>query len=171
MTSAADIKQIFGSASISSILVENSKPFILDRLIDYIDKYSITKEALTLSPDQYKGRILVVDDDVDITHSFSLALQKDGFIVDTYNDPLKALENFKADLYDLVLLDIKLPTMDGFELYDKIREIDRRVKVCFISGYQMNYLALREQGLQIDCFISKPIKIEDLLRKINAELA
>jgi two-component system response regulator ChvI len=126
---------------------------------------------LTSSPDQYKGRILLVDDDVDITHSFSLALQKDGFIVDTYNDPLIALGDFKADLYDLVLLDIKLPKMDGFELYDKIREIDRRVKVCFISGYQTNYLALREQGLQIDCFISKPIKIEDLLRRINAELA
>ena len=126
---------------------------------------------MTSSPDQYKGRILLVDDDVDITHSFSLALQKDGFIVDTYNDPLIALGVFKADLYDLVLLDIKLPKMDGFELYDKIREIDRRVKVCFISGYQMNYLALREQGLQIDCFISKPIKIEDLLKKINAELA
>ncbi|HEX5904702.1 MAG TPA: response regulator [Candidatus Nitrosocosmicus sp.] len=124
-----------------------------------------------MSPDQYKGRILVVDDDVDITQSFSLALRKDGFIVDTYNDPLISLENFKADLYDLVLLDIKLPRMDGFELYDKIREIDRRVKVCFISGYQMNYLALREQGLQIDCFISKPIRIEDLLRRINAELA
>ena len=125
---------------------------------------------MTSSPDQYKGRILLVDDDVDITHSFSLALQKDGFIVDTYNDPLMALGDFKADLYDLVLLDIKLPKMDGFELYDRIREIDRRVKVCFISGYQMNYLALREQGLQIDCFISKPVKIEDLLRRINAEL-
>jgi DNA-binding response OmpR family regulator len=133
--------------------------------------YSNTKEALTLSPDQYKGRILLVDDDVDITHSFALALQKDGFIVDTYTDPLIALGDFKGDLYDLVLLDIKLPNMDGFELYDKIREIDRRVKVCFISGYQMNYLALREQGLQIDCFISKPIKIEDLLRRINAEIA
>jgi two-component system, OmpR family, response regulator ChvI len=144
---------------------------VLDRLIDHIDMYSITKEALTSSPDQYKGRILLVDDDVDITHSFSLALQKDGFIVDTYNDPLIALGDFKADLYDLVLLDIKLPKMDGFELYDKIREIDRRVKVCFISGYQMNYLALREQGLQIDCFIPKPIKIEDFLRRINEELA
>ena len=124
-----------------------------------------------MSPDQYKGRILLVDDDVDITHSFSLALQKDGFIVDTYNDPLIALGDFKADLYDLVLLDIKLPKMDGFELYDKIREIDRRVKVCFISGYQMNYLALREQGLQIDCFIPKPVKIDDFLRRINAEMA
>lgn len=133
--------------------------------------YSITEGALISSPHQCKGRILLVDDDLDITRSFALALQKDGFIVDTYNDPLIALGDFKADLFDLVLLDIKLPKMDGFELYDKIREIDRRVKVCFISGYQMNYLALREQGLQIDCFISKPVKIEDLLKKINAELA
>ena len=125
---------------------------------------------MTSSPDQYKGRILVVDDDIDITHSFALALQKDGFIVDTYNDPLIALGDFKPDLYDLVLLDIKLPKLNGFELYDKIREMDRRVKGCFISGYQMNSLALREQGLQIDCCISKPVKIEDLLRRINAEL-
>jgi DNA-binding response OmpR family regulator len=133
--------------------------------------YSVTKENLASSQKQCKGRILLVDDDVGITRSFALALRKDRFIVDTYNDSLIALGDFKADLYDLVLLDIKLPKMDGFELYDKIREIDRRVKVCFISGYQMNYLALREQGLQIDCFISKPVKIEDLLRRINAELA
>jgi DNA-binding response OmpR family regulator len=119
----------------------------------------------------YKGRILLVDDEEDIAQSFSLAIQKDGFIVDTYNDPLTVLSNFKTDLYDLVLLDIKLPNMDGFELYDRIRAMDKRVKVCFISGYQMNYLALREQGLEIDCFISKPVKIEDLLKRINAELA
>jgi two-component system, OmpR family, response regulator ChvI len=139
-------------------------------LIDHIDMYSITEEALTSSPNQYKGRILLVDDDADITRSFALALQKDGFIVDTYNDPLIALGDFKADLYDLVLLDIRLPKMDGFELYDNIRGMDKRVKVCFISGYQMNYLALREQGLPIDCFISKPIKIEDFLKRINMEL-
>ncbi len=120
---------------------------------------------------EYKGRILLVDDEEDIAQSFSLAIQKDGFIVDTYNDPLMVLSNFKTDLYDLVLLDIKLPNMDGFELYDKIRAMDKKVKVCFISGYQINYLALREQGLEIDCFISKPVKIEDLLKRINAELA
>lgn len=120
---------------------------------------------------EYKGRILLVDDEEDIAQSFSLAIQKDGFIVDTYNDPLTVLSNFKTDLYDLVLLDIKLPNMDGFELYDKIRAMDKKVKVCFISGYQINYLALREQGLEIDCFISKPVKIEDLLKRINAELS
>lgn len=133
--------------------------------------YSTITDALTSSPDLCKGRILLVDDEKDIAQSFALALEKDGFIVDIYNDPLIAVGAFKADLYDLVLLDIRLPHMDGFELYDKIREADKRVKVCFITGYQMNFLALREQGLQTDCFISKPIKLEDLVRRINAELA
>lgn len=129
------------------------------------------KSNMNSSSHEYKGRILLVEDEEDIAQSFSLAIQKDGFIVDTYNDPLIVLSNFKTDLYDLILLDIKLPNMDGFELYDKIRDMDKRVKVCFISGYQMNYLALREQGLEIDCFISKPVKIEDLLKRINAELS
>jgi two-component system, OmpR family, response regulator ChvI len=129
------------------------------------------KSNMNSSSHEYKGRILLVDDEEDIAQSLSLAIQKDGFIVDTYNDPLMVVSNFKTDLYDLVLLDIKLPNMDGFELYDKIRDMDKRVKVCFISGYQMNYLALREQGLEIDCFISKPVKIEDLLKRINVELA
>jgi two-component system, OmpR family, response regulator ChvI len=60
--------------------------------------------------------------------------------------------------------------MDGFELYEKIRNIDRRVKVCFMSAFPMNYLALREQGLQIECIISKPIRIKDMVRRINTEL-
>ena len=114
---------------------------------------------------------MLVDDEVDVAQPFSLAFQKDGFIVDTYNDPVKALSNFKTDLYDLVLLlDIRLPNMDGFELYEKIRNVDRRVRVCFMSAFRMNYLALREQGLQIECIISKPIRIKDMVRKINAEL-
>jgi DNA-binding response OmpR family regulator len=113
---------------------------------------------------------LLVAEEVDVAQSFSLAFQKDGFIVDTYNDPVKALSNFKTDLYDLVLLDIRLPNMDGFELYEKIRDIDRRVKVCFMNAFSMNYLALREQGLKIECIISKPIRIKDMVRRINAEL-
>ena len=131
--------------------------------------YFITKESFASSSKKYKGRILLVDDEKDIAQPFAIALEKDGFIVDTYNDPLIAFGDFKGDLYDLVLLDIRLPHMDGFELYDKIRNMDRRVKVCFISGYQMNFLALREQGLQTDCFIPKPIELRDLVRRINAE--
>ena len=123
-------------------------------------------------PNECKGRILIVDDEPDIAQSFALALEDDGFIVDSYDDPLIALSNFKTDLYDLVLLDIKLPNMDGFELYDKIRGMDKRIKVCFISAYQVNYLALRDQypGLETDCFIPKPVKVEDLVKRVNKEL-
>jgi DNA-binding response OmpR family regulator len=72
-----------------------------------------SKAALYSSSYKYKGRILLVDD---IAQSFFLAFQKNGFIVDTYNDPIKALSNFKTDLYDIVLIDIRLPNMDGFAL-------------------------------------------------------
>ena len=130
-----------------------------------------TSEESTYScTNEYKGRILLIDDEVHVAQAYSIALQKDGFIVDTYNDPEIAISNFKIDLYDLVLVDVRLLNMDGFELHDKIRDIDRRVKVCFMSKYQVNYLALREQGLQIDCFISKPIELRELVRKINVEL-
>ena len=134
--------------------------------------YSSLSSSSSIPPNKYKGRILIVDDEPEIAQLFALALEDDGFIVDTYNDPLIALSNFKTDLYDLLLVDIKLPNMDGFELYDKIRDMDKRVKVCFISAYQMNYLALRDQypGLETDCFIPKPVKVEDLVKRINAEL-
>jgi two-component system, OmpR family, response regulator ChvI len=148
---------------------------LLYRCTDKEKKESIVlisriKKQPCILPPIYKGRILLVDNEVDVAQSFSLAFQKDGFIVDTYNDPVKALSNFKTDLSDLVLLDIRLPNIDGFELYEKIRNIDRRVKVCFMSAFPMNYVALREQGLQIECIISKPIGIKDMVRRINTEL-
>ena len=134
--------------------------------------YSSLSSSSSTPPNECKGRILIVDDEPEIAQLFALALEDKGFIVDTYNDPLIALSKFKTDLYDLVLLDIRLPNMDGFELYGKIRNMDKRIKVCFISAYQVNYLALRDQypGLEIDCVISKPVKIEDLVKIVKAEL-
>ena len=125
-----------------------------------------------------KKRILVVDDEVDITLSFSLALEDSGlFEVDTYNDPLVALSNYRPNSYDLLLLDIKMPNMNGFELYDKIKRIDNKVKVCFISAYDVDYNALREQfpSLEIDCLLPmdimrKPIEIRKLIKRIEVEL-
>ena len=82
-----------------------------------------------------KKRLLLVDDDVDITNSFSLALEDSGlFLVDAYNDPLLALSNYRPNSYDLLLLDINMPKMNGFELYDKIKVLDNKVKACFISA-------------------------------------
>lgn len=133
---------------------------------------SYSSPSSSTPPNECKGRILIVDDEPEIAQIFALALEDKGFIVDIYHDPLAALSKFKTDLYDLVLLDIRLPNIDGFELYDKIRNMDKRIKVCFISAYQMNYLALRDQypELEIDCFIPKPVKIEDLVKRVNAEL-
>jgi two-component system, OmpR family, response regulator ChvI len=125
-----------------------------------------------------KKRILVVDDEVDITLSFSLALEDSGlFEVDTYNDPLVALSNYRPNSYDLLLLDIRMPAMNGFELYDKIKRIDNKVKVCFISAYDVDYNTLREQfpSLEIDCFLPKdimrkPIEISKLIKRIELAL-
>jgi DNA-binding response OmpR family regulator len=66
---------------------------------------------------------LIVDDEVDIANTFKLALECAGFVADVFDDPVKSLSAYKAGAYDLLLLDIKMPQMSGFELYDKIREI------------------------------------------------
>jgi two-component system OmpR family response regulator len=81
-----------------------------------------------------KRRILLVDDESDITAALNMALEDYGFEVDSYNDPLAAVTNFKPSYYNLVILDIKMPDMDGFELYRQIRMKDNRVKACFLTA-------------------------------------
>jgi two-component system, OmpR family, response regulator ChvI len=114
-----------------------------------------------------------VDDEPDITISFSLALEDTGlFEVETYNDPEEALSNFKSNSYDLVLMDIKMPKMNGFELYDRIKNLDGKVKVCFISAFDPYSDELRDQflSLKIECFIPKPILVKELIKRIEIEL-
>jgi DNA-binding NtrC family response regulator len=126
---------------------------------------------------QKMTRILIVDDEPDITSIFKNALKHKGFKqVDTVNDALLALKNFKAGSYDLLIIDIVMPQMDGFELHEEIRKIDPKVKVCFITGYEVNYHALRAVFLaatttdDIECFIQKPIDVDDFVKHIEAEL-
>jgi CheY-like chemotaxis protein len=89
-------------------------------------------------------KILIVDDEPDITITFKKALTDKGFEqVDTVNDALLALKNFKAGSYDLLIIDIVMPEMDGFEFYEGIRKIDNKVKVCFLTAFEVNYQALR----------------------------
>jgi len=123
------------------------------------------------------GKILIVDDDPDTTLIFKKALMDEGFKqVDTVNDPLLALKNFKAGSYDLLIIDIVMPQMDGFGLYEEIRKIDSEVKVCFITAYEVNYQALRvvfpaaTTTDDIGCFIRKPVDVDDFIKHIEAEL-
>jgi DNA-binding response OmpR family regulator len=119
-----------------------------------------------------KGNILIVDDEIDIILAFKKGLESNGFLVDIYNDPVAALLNFKSDFYDLLLVDVRMPKMNGFELYQEIEKIDKKTKVCFITAFEVYYHALREifPTLKVGCFIRKPIEIDDLVKRINAEI-
>ena len=89
-----------------------------------------------------KRRILIVDDELDITFVFKIGLEDNGFVVDTFNDPQLALSNFKNGLYDLLLIDIGIPKMNGFEFYREIRKIDDKVKACFFTASESYYIDL-----------------------------
>jgi DNA-binding response OmpR family regulator len=119
-------------------------------------------------------RILLIDDEPDITFTIKDILEYNGFQIDSFNDPILALNSYKSNFYDLVILDIKMPKMDGFELYNKIREKDPKVKICFLTASEMYYEKFRKVRLEFgriigeDCFIQKPIKNEDLIKKLTA---
>jgi CheY-like chemotaxis protein len=131
-----------------------------------------------LSP--FTKRILIVDDHPDIILTFKKGLEAENeysggkifFQVYAYYDPLLALSEFKVNFYDLLLVDVNMPQVNGFEFSEKILELDVNVRVCYISAGEMNIEALREQypSLSIGCFIKKPITIENLVRRVKAEL-
>jgi DNA-binding response OmpR family regulator len=112
-------------------------------------------------------RILLVDDEPDITFSFGIGLKDNGFKVDTFNNPLEAISNFKSDFYDLVVLDIKMPEMNGIDLCKEIRKIDSEIKVCFLTAFDSRYGELKQCS---ECFIRKPITIDGLVEKVKSEL-
>ena len=96
-------------------------------------------------------KILVVDDDPDITSLYKTALEgHEGFEVEIFNDPRKALSNFRPHYYDISLIDVRMPSMDGFELYNELKKLDPIIKVCFITGYEVNYRALQGIFLELD---------------------
>lgn len=114
-------------------------------------------------------RILIVDDEPDVNLALRIVLEDNNFIVDSFNDPLRALENFKANRYDLIILDIKMPKKDGFEVYKEILKIDNRVQVCFLTAGDINYRSLKETFPTLDenQFIRKPIENIELIKQIH----
>ena len=128
-----------------------------------------------------KKKILIVDDDPDITFSLKKALeeynvdeQKNGgglfeLVVDTFTDPADVVSNYnQPGMYDLLIIDIVMPKINGFELYEKVKEIDDKAKACFITAHEVYYESLIDlfPSFEVDCFMRKPIENEDLLRKV-----
>jgi two-component system response regulator ChvI len=94
---------------------------------------------MTNDNDRKNKRILLVDDEPDVTYTLEIVLEDNGFRVDSYTDPTLALSNFRPGLYDLLLLDIRMPTINGFDLYQKMKEIDSNVKICFLTASELFY--------------------------------
>ncbi len=123
-------------------------------------------------------RIFIVDDDPDITTTFKIGIENNNINADkkievhTYNDPRIALLDFEPNFCDLLLIDINMPYIDGFQLSERILEIDINVKICFMSAGEINREALREihPSISLGCFIKKPVEIDYLIDRIMKEL-
>jgi DNA-binding response OmpR family regulator len=119
-------------------------------------------------------KILLVDDEPDVTFTIKKIVEDNGFKADSFNDPILALNNYKVNFYDLVILDIKIPKMDGFQLYLKIREKDPKVKICFltvIATFNEEFRKIRlalGKTINENYFIQKPVEMEDLLKKLTS---
>lgn len=120
-----------------------------------------------------KENIMLVDDEPDIAVIFKSALEREGFHVDTFTDPVKAMTSFQAGRYDLVVLDVRMPAINGVELYRRMRAIDDQVRVCFVTAADQHDFSARFPQLPADittCFINKPVRINDFLDKIRKAL-
>ena len=120
-----------------------------------------------------RKKILFVDDDSDITTISKAALERNGFEVQTFESSLSALENFKPGLYDLLVVDIKMRDMNGFELYDEISKMDNNINVCFLTAateYYDKYKQRYNGQMKKECFITKPVSLKNLVNTINSVL-
>ena len=166
-------------------LSESSSPPLTDpnhqqnqgSLLDTI----IETETKATPKSPYIKRVLLVDDDPDITLTFKAGLdgryfgdggKKKRFEVYTYNDPLLVVKEFKPHFYDLLLTDIYMPKVNGFELCEKVLELDVNMRVCFMSALEVNIRALREvyRNVGFGCFIEKPVSIKYLIEILATEL-
>jgi len=118
-------------------------------------------------------RLLIIDDEEDITSALKTGLERYGINVDVSNNPVSILSNFKPGYYDLVILDIRMPNMDGFELYKVIRKLDNKIKICFWTAFEVAYeqFAKMFPTLGGQYFIKKPITLDDLVNRINKIMA
>jgi DNA-binding response OmpR family regulator len=113
-------------------------------------------------------RIMIIDDDEDINNLFKIFLEYNGYIVNAYTNPLEAINKFRQNSHDLIILDLKMPTMDGMTLFHKIKEIDNNVIICFTTA-DINYIEDLCKGIiDIDKIVLyKPVLLKELKNKID----
>jgi DNA-binding response OmpR family regulator len=117
-------------------------------------------------------RISVVDDEQDITTVLKRGLEHHGFAVDVFNDPQAALASFKPGHYDLMIIDIRMPKLNGFDLYRELKKKDGSVKVCFLTAFEIYYEEFRKMFPTIDvrAFIRKPVGISSLVNQVKTTI-
>jgi len=122
--------------------------------------------------DDTKKKIMTIDDESDITFTFKIGFEDTGlFTVDTFNDPRAALFRFKPGMYDLLLIDIRMPQMSGYELYKEIRKIDAEIKVIFLTASPFEDLQKVFPTFNKNYYILKPVEINELIKKVNSIIA
>lgn len=118
-----------------------------------------------------RWRILLVDDDHDVCITLEMALKLNGFYVASFNDPLLALSKFEEGLFDLAMLDVRMPKLGGFDLYIKLREKDPRMKVCFLTAFEAFDEFIRLfPGMAKKHFMQKPVGVTELIKRVNTIL-
>jgi two-component system, OmpR family, response regulator ChvI len=117
-------------------------------------------------------RLLVVDDEKDIAVVLKSGLEGHGFEVDAFTDPLKAEEMFKPNWYDLAIIDIRMPRVNGFDLYKMLKKKDESLKICFLTAFDIYVDEFRRvfPSLTVNCFAKKPITIAELAKLVESEL-
>ena len=120
-------------------------------------------------------KIIMVDDEPDINLTIKKALEDNGsFQVDTFNDAESALVRFKPEVYDLAILDVRMSGTNGFQLYRKLREIDKKLKICFLTASDLTYLQDTDSNNINDlttCFVYKPVDTTDLINRLKVMLS
>ena len=119
---------------------------------------------------------MVVDDEKDILSILKAGLESKGFAIDAFASGEAALRSFVShslDHYDLVLTDIRMPVMNGFELYRRIKEKDPSVPIAFITAFEINEDEFSKvmPSIKVRDFIKKPIRVPELVERLNAILA
>jgi two-component system, OmpR family, response regulator ChvI len=114
-------------------------------------------------------RVLIIDDEKDITSSLRIGLSHRGFKVETFNDPVHALSVYKPGSYDLIILDIRMPRMNGFEFFREVKKVDKGAKICFLTAFEVYTDEFKRlfPNMKVEGFLRKPIAIAELASQIQ----